>query len=98
MAIKQGPLSRNAAALNARASDEELIKRVREMLAQTETRQQGELAVRLAQVMRDFDYQRRADLGTIQARFAQLDNSMTKEASLHAELVNYVTTTPGKQK
>lgn len=98
MAIKQTPATRNAAMLSARASDEEMIKRVREMLAQSETHQQGELAVRLAQVITDFDNQRRADLGAIQARFAQLDNSMTKEASLHAELVNYVTTTTGKQK
>jgi hypothetical protein len=98
LAMKQTPATRNAAMLSARASDEELIKRVREMLAQSESRQEGELAVRLAQVIRDFDNQRRADIGTIQARFAQLDNSMTKEASLHADLVNYVTTTPGKQK
>ncbi len=97
-AIRQGPQTRNAEMLSARASDEELIKRVRDMLAQSETREQGEVAVRLAQVIRDFDNQRRADLGTIQARFAQLDNSMTKEASLHADLVNYVTTTAGKQK
>ena len=97
-ALHDTPQLRNAVAMNARASDEALIKRVHEMLAQSESREQGELAVRLAQVIRDFDNQRRADLGTIQARFAQLDSNVTKEAAMHADLVNFVTTTAGKQK
>jgi Putative zinc-finger len=97
-AIKEGPQTRNAALLSARASDEELIKHVHDLLAQSESRQQGELAMRLAQVIRDFDNQRRADLQSIQAGFARLDNNMTREAQLHTDLVNFVTTTAGKQK
>jgi hypothetical protein len=97
-ALKEGPQTRNAAMLSARASDEELIKRVHDLLAQSESRQQGELAVRIGQVIRDVDNQRRVDLARIQDGFARLDNNMTKEAQLHTDLVNFVTTTAGKQK
>jgi len=96
--MRQTPQLRNAIAVNERAADEALIKRVREMLAQSETRQQGELALRIAQVIRDFDNQRHVDLANIQAGFARLDNTMTREAAMHADLVNFVTTTAGKQK
>jgi len=96
--MKQAPLTRNASALDYRAADEALIKRVREMLSQSESRQQGELALRIAHVIRDFENQRRVDLSNIQAGFARLDNNMTKEAAMHADLVTYVTNTAGKQK
>jgi hypothetical protein len=97
-AVHQAPATRNALMLNARASDEELIKRVRDMLAQSETKQQGELALRIGQVIRDFDNQRRVDLARIQDGFARIDANMTNEAVAHQNLVNYVTTSAGKQK
>jgi putative zinc finger protein len=97
-ALKDAPETRDASALNARASDEALIKRVREMLTQSETRQQSELALRIGQVIRDFDYQRRADLQAIQASFVRMGDNMTKEAQLHTDLVNFVTNGAGKQK
>ncbi|HEX6465311.1 MAG TPA: zf-HC2 domain-containing protein [Vicinamibacterales bacterium] len=96
--LKQAPLTRNASMVSARASDEEMIKRVREMLAQSEAREQGELALRIGQVIRDFDNLRRADMASIQTGLARLDANMTKAAELHADLVSYVTTTAGKQK
>jgi hypothetical protein len=97
-ALRQASPTRNASVLNARASDEALIKRVREMLAQSETKQQGELALRIAQVIRDFDNQRRADLARIQVGFDRIDASMTNEAVAHQSLVNYITTSAGRQK
>ena len=96
-AVRQSPASRNAAALNARASDEELIKRVREMLARSEMKQQGELVLRIAQVVNAFDVQRKDDLARIQANLTNLQGTVTQEAQAHRELVNYVTTA-GKQK
>lgn len=97
-AIKEEPQARNAFTLSARASDQELIKRVRDMVAQSETRQQGELTLRIAQVIRDVDNQRRVDLARIQQAVTRLDASVTNEAAAHLDLVNYVTTTAGKQK
>ena len=57
--------------LSARASDAEILRRVRELLAQSETKQQGELALRISQVIRDVDAQRVADLTRDPAGAAQ---------------------------
>jgi len=88
---------RNASTLSARASDAELLKKVHELLAQSETKQQGELALRVAQVLRDVDAQRVADLSRIQLGMRSLNNSVSEEAQGRRELTNYLLTT-GKQK
>jgi|SRR5579872_7216914 len=97
IALRQSPASRSAAVLSARASDEELIKRVRELLARSEMKQQGELVLRIAQVVNAFDAQRKDDLARIQANLTNLQGTVTKEAAAHVDLVNYLTTA-GKQK
>jgi hypothetical protein len=83
---------RNASSLSARSSDAdaEIIRRVREMLAQSETRQQGQLAWRIAQVLRDVDAQRVADLSRIQQGFRGIERSVSEEAQGHRELTNYI--------
>jgi hypothetical protein len=73
-----------------RASDGELLKTVRDLVAQSETRQKGELAFRVAQVMRDVNMQRAADLNGVQRRIGTIDANMTEEAGLHRELMNYI--------
>jgi Putative zinc-finger len=93
-AMRQSPV-RNASALSARVSDEELVKRVREMVAHSEMKQQGELVLRIAQVINAFDAQRKDDLARIQANLTNLQGTVTQEAVAHRELVNYVA---GKQK
>ena len=95
--LHEAPHTRNAVALNARASDEELIKRVRDMLARSEMKQQGELVLRIAQVVNTFDAQRKDDLARIQANLTNLQGTVTKEAAAHVDLVNYLTTA-GKQR
>jgi len=81
---------RNAATLSARASDAEIIKRVRELLAQSEIKQQGELALRISQVIRDVDAQRAADLARIQRGLGRIDATVAEEAASHRDLTNYV--------
>ena len=44
--------------MSARATDAEIMRRVRDLLAQSETKQQEELALRITQVIRDVDAQR----------------------------------------
>jgi hypothetical protein len=80
------------ASLSARASDAdaEIIRRMREMLAQSETRQQGQLAWRIAQVLRDVEAQRVADLSRIQQGFRGIERSVSEEAQGHRELTNYI--------
>ena len=74
---------RNASTMSARAADAEIIKRVRELLAQSESRQQGELALRISQVIRDVDAQRTADLTRIQKGLGSIDATVTAEAARH---------------
>jgi predicted anti-sigma-YlaC factor YlaD len=81
---------RNASTLSARSSDEEILRVVRDLLAQSETRQKGELAFRVAQVMRDINMQRTADLNGVQRRIGTIDASVTEEAVAHRELMNYI--------
>jgi len=81
---------RNASTMSARASDAELFKRMRELLAQSEKDQQGQLAVRIAQVIRDVDAQRVADLSSIQQGLREVAGRVTVEAQSHRDLTNYI--------
>jgi Putative zinc-finger len=88
---------RAASTLSARMSDVEVIHRVRDMLTVSEAKQQGELALRVAQLIRDFDTQRTADLQRIQQRFARVDNTVAAETAAHSEMANILLTS-AKQK
>jgi len=83
---------RNASTMSARASDAEIIRRVRDLLAQSENKQQGELALRIAQVIRDVDAQRVADLARIQKGLGQIGATVAEEAASHRDLTNYILT------
>jgi hypothetical protein len=80
---------RNASTLSARAADAEILKRVRELLAQSEIKQQGELALRISQVIFDVNAQRTADLARIQRGLGRIDATVAEEAAARRELTNY---------
>lgn len=88
-ASRDGGLVRNAS-LSARGqeSDAEIIRRVRDMLAASETKQQGQLALRIAQVIRDFEAQRVADLSRIQQGMRGIERTVSEEAQGHREQWN----------
>jgi hypothetical protein len=81
-----------------RMSDAEIMRRVRDLLAQSESKQQQELAVRISQLLRDVNAQRTADLTRIQQGLGRIDAMTTAEAAQHRELVNYVMTASRQQK
>jgi hypothetical protein len=85
-------LDRRLRALEAASRDTDAVRyaRVREMLAQSETKQQGELALRIAQVIRDFEAQRVADLARIDQGLRGIQRTVTEEAVGHRELTNYI--------
>jgi Putative zinc-finger len=83
-------LERSGSTLSARAADAEIIKRVRELLAQSEIKQQGELALRISQVIRDVDAQRAADLARIQRGLGRIDATVAEEAASHREMANVI--------
>jgi hypothetical protein len=72
-----------ASAAGPRVSDAEVLRRVRELLAQSETRQNRELALRIRQLATEFDAQRRVDLATIQQG---LQGATAAEAATHRQL------------
>jgi hypothetical protein len=95
-----GPV-RNASmtGMRAQTSDAEIIRRVREMLAQSETKHQGELALRIAQVLRDVEAQRVEDLRRIQQGLRNVEATVSANEAGHRELTNLILASPNsKQK
>lgn len=75
-----------AAASTSAPESGDVLRRVRTLIGESETRQQRELALRLAQVLRDFDRQRQTDLVRIQNGFGQLERSTAADR----EMVNHL--------
>jgi anti-sigma factor RsiW len=71
-------------------SEAQLLARVRTLIEESEQRQQRELALRTAQVVRDFDSQRRVDLAQIQRNFGQIEGLTGAEARQQREMLNYL--------
>jgi hypothetical protein len=87
LARTAGPV---AAAVPARLGEEAFMQRVQELLDASETRQQRNLALRITELARDFDLQRKSDLVTIQQGLGQLEGRTQAEAARTRELVNYI--------
>ena len=68
-------------------SDVEVLQRVREMLGQSETRQERAVAVRIAEVTRELDAQRRIDLAAIDSGMARLQNTNGAEVKQYRDLI-----------
>jgi len=75
------------AASGPRVSDADVLRRVRELLADSETRQNRELALRIRQLATEMDARRRVDLMTIQQG---LQGASGAAAVANRELWNYV--------
>ncbi len=68
-------------------TDEQVLQRVREMLGQSETRQQRLVAARLAEMTREFDAQRRIDLAAIDQGMARLQNTSGAEVKQYRDFI-----------
>lgn len=66
----------------APAGDEATIRRVQQLIAASEERQQRELALRLTQFNADMNMQRRADLVRITNHFGQFDEQMLRQRQM----------------
>jgi hypothetical protein len=78
-------------------SDEEIVQRVRAMIDESERRQQRELALRVGDLMRELDTQRRADLVKIDRSLGVLQNNTGVEVMKQRELLNYLVRVSQKQ-
>jgi hypothetical protein len=82
-----------------RMSDAELFRRVRELIGDAETRQQRELAVILAQVVKDFDRQRRTDLLAMQQGLGQFQGMTNVEIAQQRDMLNqFIRVAAGREK
>jgi hypothetical protein len=61
---------------------------VKALIDESESRQQRELALRLADVVRDFDTQRQADMLRVDENFGQLEGQTGVEVARQRELLN----------
>lgn len=68
----------------------QLLARVRALIDESEQRQQRELALRTAQLVRDFDSQRRVDLEQIQRNFGQIEGLAGAEVREQRQMLNYL--------
>ena len=68
-------------------SDAEVLQRVREMLGQSEARQQRALAVRTAEITREVDAQRKLDLAAIDQGMARLQNTSGAEVKQYRDAI-----------
>lgn len=71
-------------------SEAQLLARVQALIEESERRQQRELALRTAQVVRDFDSQRRLDLAQIQRSFGQIEGVTGAEVREQRQMLNYL--------
>lgn len=79
-------------------SDADVLRRVREMLGQSETRQQREFALRLTQIAQDFDTKRKLDLAAIDQGMARLQNASGAEIRQYREMIQRVALAAYQQK
>jgi hypothetical protein len=75
---------------DAQGLDPDVLRRVQALVDESEVRQQRNLALRIAEVSRDFDLQRRTDLVQIQQGLGRLEGRTDAEAARTRELVNYM--------
>jgi hypothetical protein len=93
----RGTATRQVSATSAHPADTQILQRVSDLVAQSETRQQQELALRIAQLIRDVDAQRVADLMRIQQGQGRIEAMTTAEAAAHRDLASYLLTSSKQQ-
>jgi hypothetical protein len=79
-------------------SDADVLRRVREMLGQSETRQQREYGLRMAELEREFDMKRKLDLAAIDQGMARLQSASGAEVRQYREMIQRVALAAYQQK
>lgn len=67
-----------------------LLQQVKALIQQSEQRQQHELALRTAEVVRDLDSQRRGDLARIERTFGQMEGNTGVQVEQQRQMLNYL--------
>ena len=72
------------------AAGEDLIHRVEQMVAASETRQQQQLALRVSQVLHDVDSQHQADIARIERTVSPVAGLTAQEIQEQRQMLNYL--------
>jgi len=78
------------AARTIATADADTLRRVRALLEESEKRQQRELALRVAELLRDVNAQRQADLIKIDRNLGKMENSLGVEVLQQRQSLNYL--------
>jgi hypothetical protein len=84
----QDAASRSGGATQTSASEAAFLKRVQQMIDQSEVRQQQNLALRVTEISRDFDLQRRSDMAQIEQGLGRLAGQRELDAQQQRTLLN----------
>ncbi len=82
---------------STQAADDRVMARVRQLIDESEQRQQREMAYRVSQVQGELSAQRRADLYRVQAGLGQLQGQTGEEVMKQRQLINYLLTVSQKK-
>jgi hypothetical protein len=80
----------NSQNVAASPADARILERVRGMIDESEQRQRRELALRSAELVRDFDAQRNVDLARIERTLGQMDGTTGVEVAQQRQMLNYL--------
>lgn len=92
-----GPAARRATTTGDAAENAVGLRQVRTLIAASETNQRRELALRVAELARDFQVQRTADLQRIQRSYTVLENTTTAEMFKQKAMLNRLATLASQQ-
>jgi hypothetical protein len=84
------PQAAQASAAGRSMGDDEFFARVRQLIDASETRQQRELALRIAQVVRDVDTQRRTDLARLTDGMGVIEGRTVTAAAQQKQMMDYL--------
>jgi len=85
---RAAPATAQVQAVSAHASDAEIVRRMRALVDDSEKRQQRELALRLAELLRDVNVQRQADLAKVNRALGAVENNLGVEVLKTRQQVN----------
>lgn len=80
----------NTQNVTASPADARILERVRVLIDESEQRQRRELALRSAELVRDFDTQRNVDLARIERTLGQMDGTTGAEVAQQRQMLNYL--------
>src|SRR5262249_2372039 len=71
-------------------TNSDIMRQMRQLVADSEARQQKELALRVSQVVRDLDSTHRADLARIERTVSPMEGVRTEELRQQRQMLNYL--------